>query len=367
MDKGLRSVFRRQDWFLSGVVAVITGLGLLTIHSVSPTRFLPQLLWFAIGLAVVFLVASFDFRPLITYRWFVGGIYFLAITLLIATAIFAPTIREAKSWIVFGSARFQTSEFAKVALIMALALFFARAHIGIARIKNVLISFAIFAIPAALVFLQPDLGSALIFFVIWVGFLFVSGIPWRHLLIGFLIFVALGLGAWQYALQDYQKERVIGFLDSSYDPLGVNYSVIQSKIAIGSAGFFGKGYGQGTQAQLGFLPESYSDFIFAAFIEEWGLFGGLVLVGLFSFLLIRILVIGFKSHNNFFRLFCLGVVIMFFSQFSFNVGSALGFLPVTGVTFPFFSYGGSSLFVNMLILGVIQGIVVRTSFFKEYD
>jgi len=356
---------KNQDWILSVTVGGLIFLGLLTIHSVASAFFNFQLAWIAIGIVVAFAVANVDLRPLAAHRWFIYGTYLLSIFLLFVTRVIGSPIRQAKSWLVLGPIHFQTSEFAKLALIIILAYFFARGHIGVARIKNIFISFIFLAAPAFFIFLQPDLGATIIIFAIWVGFLFVSGIPWRRLIAGLIIFTILGALAWNFALAEYQKKRVVGFLNPSNDPLGINYSVIQSKIAVGSAGLFGKGYGQGTQAQLGFLPESHSDFIFSAFVEEWGIVGGIVIVFIFSLLLIRIAVIGLKSANNFFRFICLGAVIMFLVQFVLNTGSALGLLPVTGVTFPFFSYGGSSFLINMLLIGIIQSIAIRSTFLRH--
>jgi rod shape determining protein RodA len=170
-------------------------------------------------------------------------------------------------------------------------------------------------------------------------------------------------------LKPYQKERIVAFLNPSYSPLKINYGVIQSKIAIGSAGFFGKGYGQGTQIQLGFLPAAATDFVYAAFIEEWGGLGGLLVLGAFVLMMLRIVKIGLESHNNIPKLICLGTVIMFLAQFVINVGSTLGLLPVIGVTFPFLSYGGSSILVNAMLIGIIQSIIIRSSFLgsREYS
>ena len=359
------TILKNQDWLLTIAVFSLVALGLLGLYSFSKEFFTQQLLWFGIAVLAALALMSVDLRPLARYRWFVLGIYGLSLFLLLITHFFAPVIRQAKSWIVIGPIQFQTSEFTKVALVILYAYFFAREHVGIARLSNILKSFLYVAIPAFLIFKQPDLGSAIILFSIWAGFLIVSGIPPRHLLIGFIIFVILGASGWNYLLADYQRDRLIGFLNPRYDPLGVNYSVIQSKIAIGSAGFWGKGFGQGTQTQLGFLPEAQSDFAFSAFIEEWGFLGGAVVLGVFLLLLIRIVFIGLASQNNFFRLICLGAVIVFLAQFLLNVGSALGFLPVTGVTFPFFSYGGSSLLINMGLVGLIQSIAVRQSILRE--
>ncbi len=353
---------KRQDWFLNAAVIFLAAASLVILSSIDRFLFWQQLIWFLIGLGVILGFSLIDWRPLINYRWLIFGIYAASILLLIVTYFFAPDIRNTKSWLVLGPVQLQTSEFAKLALIILLAVFFAKRHVGIARLGVLLKSFLYFAVPAGLVLIQPDLGSTVIIFAIWIGFLLVSGIRWRHLIIGGLILLVLtGLG-WKFFLADYQKERILAFVNPAYDPLGVNYSVIQSKIAIGSAGFFGKGYGQGTQVQLGFLPAAATDFVFASFTEEWGLLGGLLAIGTFIFLLLRIIKIGLICQNNFSKLVCLGTVIMFLAQFIINMGSTLGMLPVIGVTFPFFSYGGSSILINAILIGIIQSAVIRTSF-----
>ena len=184
----------------------------------------------------------------------------------------------------------------------------------------------------------------------------------KHIVIGLLILSTVVVWSWFSFLQGYQKERIIGLFNPEYDPLGVNYNVIQAKIAIGSAGFLGKGYGQGTQVQLGFLPEAPTDFILAALIEEWGLLGGLILIGLFFMLLFRIIRIGSLAKNNFPKLLCLGTVILFILHFIVNVGSNIGLLPVIGVPFPFLSYGGSNLLTSAALIGIVQSIANRFSF-----
>lgn len=356
---------RQQDWFLVGSAFVLLIAGLLTLFSAAPQFFIPQISWVVAALIIGATVSFIDLRPLVSYRWFIIAVYFFGLALLIATAFFGPVIRNARSWLVVGPAQFQTSEFMKLALIVLYSYYFAKEHIGIARAGNLLRSFLYLAIPAWLVFRQPDLGSALILFFIWAGFLFVSGIPWRHIVVGIIIAAILSSVAWTFFLKDYQRERIVGFLNPAHDPLGVNYSVIQAKIAIGSAGLWGKGFRQGTQVQLGFLPEPQSDFAFAAFVEEWGLLGALVVLGFFSLLIFRIVTIGARSESNFFRLFALGTAILFITQFVLNIGSALGLLPVTGVPFPFLSYGGSSLLINMILLGVVVGMTNRQSILRE--
>ena len=353
------SFLKFLDWKLNLAILFLTGAGFLSLASAAPNLVFKQLVSLSLGLLLAFLFIKFDWRPYINYRGAVFGIYAGIILLLTLTYFFAPMIRGTKGWLAIGDFRFQVSELAKLVLIIVYAYFFSRKHIGMARLSNLITSFVYFIVPAGLIALQPDFGSALILFCLWSGFLLVSGIPWKYLIIGLIIFSFVGAFFWQSVLKDYQKERILGFLFPKSDPLGVNYNVIQAKIAIGSAGFFGKGFGQGTQVQLGFLPEAQTDFIFAAIIEEWGLLSGLLLISAFVFLILRIVKIGMNSDNNFNRFICLGTVILFIAQFIFNVGSNLGLTPVIGVTFPFLSYGGSSLLTNLILAGIIQSIFIR--------
>lgn len=361
----MSQILRRHDWLLNGAVLFLAAASLLILSSIDRALFWQQAIWFLIGFLVIFVFAGIDWRPLVNYRWVIFGVYVVSVLLLTVTLFLAPTIRSTRSWIVIGPVQFQTSEIAKFALIVLLSYFFAKRHVGIARLGILFKSFVYFAIPAGLILLQPDLGSTLIVLAIWFGFLLVSGIRWRHLAIGSVVTLVLLVLAWNFFLADYQRDRISAFLNPERDPLGVNYSVIQSKIAVGSGGFLGKGYGQGTQVQLGFLPAAGTDFIFASFMEEWGLLGGISVIGAFMFLLFRIVTIGMNAQNNFSKLLCLGAAIMFLIQFVVNMGSTLGLLPVIGVTFPFFSYGGSSILTNAMLVGIIQAIVVRSSFFRE--
>ncbi len=354
------ALLKQLDWRLNLAVLFLIAAGILSLISTSPNFVYKQFIALGIGLFLTFLLIKFDWRALVNYRGVIFGLYIFVILLLILAYFFAPVIRGTRGWFVIGDFRFQISELVKLVLIVVYAHFFSKKHIGMARLPNLLASFFYFIIPAALVGVQPDFGSVLILFCLWLGFLLVSGIPWKYLAIGLIIFSVLGTIFWNSVLKDYQKERILGFLFPGRDPLGVNYNVIQSKIAIGSAGFFGKGFGQGTQSQLGFLPEAQTDFIFAAFIEEWGLVSGFILIGVFAYLILRIIKIGLDSENNFNRFICLGTAILFIVQFIFNVGSNLGLTPVIGVTFPFLSYGGSSLLTNLILLGIIQSISVRS-------
>lgn len=352
------NILRRFDWQLIAATGVLGAAGILSLFSSNPQLAQKQILWYVFGFALMFAAAVFDWRPFINERGLVFSIYILSVALVVLT-YFSPPIRGIRAWITFGPLQFQPSEFIKAALIIMYAYFFARRHVSIARLSNIFKSFLFLILPAGLIVLQPDLGSVLILFAIWAGFLLISGIHYRHLAVAAIIAVVAGFFLWQQALQEYQKERILGLFSPERDPLGVNYSAIQSKIAIGSAGLFGKGFGQGTQVQLGFLPEAENDFIFAAFTEEWGLLGAFLVIAAFFFLVLRIIKIGSASERNFFRFVCLGTAVLFLSHFILNVGSNIGLTPVIGVPYPFFSYGGSNLLTNFLLIGIIQSIKVR--------
>jgi rod shape determining protein RodA len=214
-------------------------------------------------------------------------------------------------------------------------------------------------IPVALVFFQPDLGSAMILVFLWLGVMIIAGIKLKQLLILFLIGAIIFVIAWFVVLKPYQKDRVISFIDPYLDPLGSGYHRIQSMIAIGSGHLFGRGLGHGPQSQLNFLPDRYNDFIFASVAEEMG-FVGVILIFVFYFLLFfRIIKIALSATNNFSRLFCMGAVILFLFQTAVNIGMNLGILPIAGISLPFVSYGGSNLLISFVIVGIVQSIAVR--------
>lgn len=345
-----------------GALSVLAGASLLSLFSTQPNLFYYQLLWYFLGFLIIFLAAKINWRWLTAQNWFLFSFYGLTVILLIIVLFASQPIRGTNSWLILGSFRFQPSELAKISLILVYAGFFSRRHLEVSVFKNIAISFFYFILPAVLILLQPDLGMILIFFGIWFGFLIVNGLKWPRLLTGILIlFLVLAL-LWLFFLKPYQKERIFGFFLPQENPLGTNYNVIQSKIALGSAGFFGKGFRQGTQSQLGFLPEAQTDFIFSAFVEEWGLIGGLILLAAFLTLILRIIKIGLETNGNYAKFICLGTIIAFGLQFFFNIGSALGLSPVVGITLPFFSYGGSSLLTSALLIGIIQNIAIESSF-----
>ena len=341
-------------------VGFLVAASLTTLSSISKNLFFLQSLWAGLGIAIVIIFLFIDWRSFLNYRWLIPGLYILSILLLILVHFKGATVNQAKSWIVFGPFTFQPVELVKISLILLFSRYFSRRHLSIARWKNILTSFIFFIIPAGLVVLQPDLGSTLVLFGIWFGFLLVSGLPLKRLLVALVVFVFVGIFMWISFLKPYQKDRIIGTFYPEKNILSVNYSVNQAKIAIGSAGFFGKGYGQGPQTQLGFLTEPESDFILAAIIEEWGYFIGLLVIVAFIFLIFRILKVAAIADQNFEKFICLGSALALIWQFFLNVGSTLGLSPVIGVTFPFLSYGGSSLLTSFFLLAIINAIVRKS-------
>lgn len=355
------SYLRRMDWVLNGCVAFLACVSLVAIASAKPDELFAQAVAFGIGIALMLIFIFIDWRPLTAHRSIIFTIYAIGIALLIATYFFAPTIRATRSWLVFGPVQFQTSEFMKIALIILYSYYFARRHTGIAEFKNIIIPFLYALVPVVLVLIQPDMGSALIILGIWVLYLFVSGLRVRHVLLGLCVAVLIGFLSWNY-LEGYQRARVKGLFNPGYDPLGVNYSVIQSKIAIGSGGWTGKGFRQGTQTQLGFLPEPANDFIFSSIAEEWGALGVFSLLAAFAIFIARLLYIGIALEGNFGKLICLGTAGLILLHMAFNVGSAIGLMPVIGVPLPFVSYGGSNLLTFFMALGIVQSIAIRSLF-----
>lgn len=350
---------KKIDWGLATSVLLLIAIGLASLASSSSELLGKQILWVVLGLIVAFGLIQIDLRSFFSHRNVIFGMYFLVLGLLVITYLFAPEIKGNRAWLAIGSFQFQPSELAKVALIFVLAYFFSKSHIFIGRWKTIFRSFVYFALPAGLIAMQPDIGSASILFLVWFGFVLVSGIPLKRLAVAAIFFALAFVVMWTSVLKDYQKDRIVGVFQPERDPLGVNYSVIQAKIAIGDGGWFGRGFGQGTQVQLGFLPEAQNDFIFAAIAEEGGIVASAILLGAFLWMTLRILKIGLFIDGNFYKLVCLGSVILFCGQFILHVGSNLGLLPVIGVTLPFVSYGGSSIIVNLILIGVIESVYVR--------
>lgn len=261
--------------------------------------------------------------------------------------------KGAQSWFKVGAFALQPAEAMKLVLILILAKYFSRRHVEIAHFRHIIVSGIYAFIPFVFVLLQPDFGSAMIIFFIWLGMILVSGVSKKHLAFVFLVGALAFAGLWGTVLEPYQKARVRTFINPLSDIRGTGYHVYQSTIAVGSGELLGKGVGYGTQSRLRFLPEYQTDFIFSAFAEEWGFVGVIILFSLYGLIIWRILAISLVGATNFEMLYGAGVAVFIISHFFVNVGMTIGLLPVTGVTVPFMSFGGSHLLVEFIALGLL--------------
>ncbi len=345
------------DWLLFFSAFFISLIGLVTMGSFgdSTNYFYRQIIWLVISSSLFFILSNFDYR-LLKKTSLVVTLFLASVGILMALFVIGHVSKGAQSWLDFGSVSFQPAEAIKLVVIILLAKYFSKRHIEIANVRHIFLSGAYVFIIFALIFFQPDFGSALIIFLIWLGMILVSGISKKHLLAVFLLGSIAFAALWGYLLQDYQKARVMNFLNPLADVRGTGYSAYQSTIAVGSGEVLGKGIGYGTQSKLSFLPEYETDFIFAAFAEEWGFLGVILLFILFGVLLWRIIRLAYYGHSNFEILFGCGVAIMFFAHFLVNVGMNIGIMPVTGITFPFMSYGGTNLLTSFTTLGILMGM-----------
>ncbi len=350
--------FRKIDPVLLFSAMLLTFFGistLLNLHE-SNTFALRQSFWLLLGILVFVFSSKIEFSFLKNSR-FLLLLFFVTVISLLAVLFLAHSVKGAQSrFYIFGFA-VQPADPAKLVLIAILAKYFSRRHMQIAHIKHILISGIYAGILFLLVAAQPDLGSALMLASIWFFIVLLSGISKKHLFALFAIAFALAFSAWNFALKDYQKERILVFLDPLKDLQGSGYNAYQSIVAVGSGGLLGKGIGFGTQSKLHFLPEYQTDFIFAAFAEEWGFIGSILLFLVFSALILQIVRLGASSNDNFVRLFSVGLSALFLTHFIINVGMNIGLLPITGITLPFVSYGGSHLLSEFLGLGILNSLV----------
>jgi rod shape determining protein RodA len=345
------------DWVLFLATLPLLAAGLVTMKSfVGESIFFErQILWIGISLLAFFVASFIDWRFL-RRRWVSATLFLLSLGLLTLLLILGETTKGAASWFDLGAFSFQPSDPIKIALIIILSKYFSRRHIEIAHVRHILVSGFYAGVIFILVFLQPDFGSAIIIFLIWLGMVFVSGISKKHLLAVFLIGLIIFGILWGFVFAPYQKARIMTFIHPLTDVSGAGYNALQSTIAVGSGELLGKGIGYGTQSRLEFLPEYETDFIFAAFSEEWGFIGVLLFFSLFGLIIWRIIFNAMYGATNFEILFGLGLAIMFMSHFFVHVGMNIGLLPITGTTIPFLSYGGSHLLTEFIGLGILMGM-----------
>lgn len=355
--------FKKMDWVMIGAAVLLACFGLAGIYSASLAKenflnFEKQLIFFAIGFLLMLAIGLFDYRILRNNSYLILALYFLCLALLTGLHFFAPIIRGTRGWYKVGLLTLDPNEPMKIILIVLLAKYFSMRHIEMYKFRHIVFSGLYVFLPAAVIFMKPDLGGVMVLVLMWLGVLAVSGIKIKHFLILVFCFLLATGVFWQFLLKDYQKDRIVSFI-FPYDVLGGSWSQTQAEIAVGSGMFFGQGLGKGMQVQYGFLPEPHTDFIFSSAASDWGLLGMTIFFGTYIVLLWRIVKTAVRSQSNFPRLFAIGFAIVIITQFAVNIGMNLSIFPVVGVYLPFVSYGGSGLIANFVSLGILQSIKVN--------
>jgi rod shape determining protein RodA len=362
-----RRLLTHFEWIMPLLAAAICVLGVLTVYSASyapgtdgvPSMAVRQLMWFVAGLGMMLAMLSFDYRGLERRAYL---IYFAVLLLVLAVPLIGQVGGGSRRWLRMGPLSVQPSEFVKLALVLVCARHFSLTPPAQLRLREAMLPLLLTAVPAAAILLQPDLGSAGLIVLVTLTMLVLGGVQLRWLALLASPVVVLAPFLWS-GLKEYQQKRILTFIDPSQDPLGAGYHVIQSKIAVGSGMLWGKGFLQGTQNHLSFLPEQHTDFIFSVFSEEWGLVGATVLMSLYLALLLRGAMIASRARNRFGALLVMGVVTIVFWQVVVNVGMVTGLMPVVGIPLPMFSYGGSSMLCLLLGIGLVMNVSMRRFLF----
>lgn len=361
------------EWPLLLIPVALCLLGIVTMHTFGDGASLAprQLIWLGVSIGVFLLCASFDMRFMRRTPVILTG-YAISIFLLLLLLVATHAVQGAKSWFDLGFFSLQPADPIKLVFIALMAKYFSRRHMEIGDFRHIIISGAYAAGLILLILVEPDLGTAVIFSIVWFGMVLVSGISKKHLAIIITVAALAASALWVFALRDYQRDRIVSFLNPAADIHGTGYNAYQATVAVGSGEVTGKGIGYGTQSKLRFLPEYETDFIFASFAEEWGFIGVSLVLVLYGLLLARLLAIARKAATNFDALFTIGVVLLFTAHIFIHSGINLGILPVTGTTIPFMSYGGSHLIVEFAALGIVASLarsgrsVPREAASKEY-
>ena len=361
-----RRLVQNFDWVLLGLVVIICATGIVNLYSAGYNRgegtplYIKQLYWLAVGLGVMCVTLTYDYRHLEKLSY---PIYIITIVLLLAVMFGGKMVSGSRRWLPLGPLSLQPAELAKIAIILALATYFnRRPRMEAMRLKDLIVPGILVLIPVGLIIKQPDLGSGILVVLVAASIILFVGVRWRTLVGCGLTMVMLSPVIWHF-LKDYQRQRVLTFLDPGKDPLGAGYHILQSMIAVGSGQFWGKGFLQGTQSQLYFLPEQHTDFVFSVFAEEWGFVGSAVLLLLFTALALWGLSVARDCKERFGHLLALGVTALIFWQIFINLCMVTGFLPVVGIPLPLFSYGGSSLITTLLGVGFLLNIRMRRYLF----
>jgi len=361
-----RRLLSRFDWGLFFLTIVIIGIGILNLYSAgysvdcSGVIYKKQLCWVFVGVVGLFFGAFLNYSYFERYCYF---FYFLSLFLLVLVLFQGRLVSGSARWLQLGQFNLQPSELVKVTLVMVLARWFQRKHyFGGLGLSSLVLPFVFVAVPFFLILLQPDLGTSLVLLLVLFSVFFFLKIKPSALFVLFGCGLCLLPLFWSL-LKAYQKKRVLGFLSPELDPFGRSYQIIQSKIAIGSGKMFGKGFLKGTQAQLSFVPEKDTDFLFAVLCEEWGFVGAGFLIVLYFLLIVRLLYIVSEAKDDFGMILGFGLTALLFWQFIINLGMVLGLLPTVGIALPLFSYGGSSLITTMFLLGIIINIHIQKHIF----
>lgn len=355
------------DWIIFTAAILLLGFSVAIIFSTTfsmtgnANEALQQLGYAVIGIIALFALARIDYR---SYKSYSAVLYIITLLLLISVHFVGTTTLGATRWIKIGFFQFQPSELAKIFMIIILAKFFAEHTDDIYKLKTVLKSIVFVGIPTILVMLQPDLGTALTFIVIWASMIFVSNAKKIYLGAIALIGVILAPIVYQFFLHDYQKQRIVTFLNPSADPMGSGWNVNQAMIAIGSGQWFGRGLGHGPQSQLNFVPFKHTDFVFAALAEEMGFVGALSVLVLFGVILYRSVRVAMFSRDHFGMYLATGIFSLMFFHVVINIGMNLGIMPVTGIPLPLVSSGGTSIVITLAFIGILESIIIR---YKKID
>lgn len=360
-----RRLLENFDWVLLFIVTVISVIGFFAIHSASASYgsvtpyFKKQVIWFYVGLVVMFGSTVIDYRTLGRWSFWLH----LFVTLLLVYVLYygtgGPGSRVTR-WIKVGSFFFQPSEFAKFTLVLYLSHFYNDARrINDLSFRDILWPLTVTLVPFVLIMKQPDLGTASILLFLFFPIIFLVGLRYKVILVtGILGLLSLPIG-WYFVLKQYQRTRILTFINPDLDPLNTGYQIIQSKIAIGSGGLWGKGYMQGTQAKLNFLPARHTDFIFSVFTEEWGFVGGIILIGLYFTLIMWCLRYVGKTRDRSGTVLTVGITSILTSHIVINIGMVTGLLPIVGMPLPFMSYGGSAMISSLFGIGLILNVRMR--------
>ncbi len=364
-----RRLIQNFDWVLLLILLVQAGISILNLYSATyPIRdmggteiFYKQIYWFLIGFAVLLLATTFNYYVLERLAY---PVYFFSISLLILVLVVGKVMSGSQRWLSLGPVSLQPSELVKIAMVLVLAKFFSeRGEYREYRLRDLWQPFLLTALPCFLILKEPDLGTALFLALIAISMVLIAKVNWKSLVILVGISCLTAPLTW-FGLKEYQQKRVLSFLSPEMDPLGSGYHINQSKIAIGSGQFWGKGFLEGTQTRLHFLPEQHTDFAFSVLAEEWGMAGSIILLLMYLFMILWGLNIAKNSKDRFGAMLAVGIVSIIFWQVIINVGMVTGLLPVVGIPLLLFSYGGSSLITTMAAMGILMNISMRRFMFQ---